>query len=457
MRISNIFIAAALLLLASCKNYLDIKPYGKTIPKTAEEFAALLHARLNEIDYASDDVMIGNSGTVLNTECFTDNLDASLTIYPAGNSLPLYAGSQINSQQSRYERFYQRIRDCNIIINNFDSEVSRDDKNVLGTAYAMRGIAYYNLLREYCEPYTSPGQPGLPLVSDFDMEGRPLRSTYQQTVAFIEGDLKKALTYAVKADIFRYTDHVAKAYLARLYFWTKDWDKAIIYADELLKDFPLPEGAAYTNMIQATNEMKGNMLLRSFRLTDQSSTLSYTSAMQIVKARPVAKEFADLFTEGDRDIRKGLFFTRIRESTKNLMACVRTDEMCLMLAEAYAHKGDNDQALLYLNLLRSKRISGDAGYTVNTLPPVNSSDLIKTDAEGKGLTPLMQAVLNERRKEFFAEGDRWFELKRNGCPEFWVASDGRKFVTEKYLYTYPLPRVDVELISGLVQNPGYSY
>ena len=46
------FTVIALVLLAvSCNRYLDIKPYGQTIPETAEEFSALLHAHLDEIDY----------------------------------------------------------------------------------------------------------------------------------------------------------------------------------------------------------------------------------------------------------------------------------------------------------------------------------------------------------------------------------------------------------------------
>ena len=41
--------------------------------------------------------------------------------------------------------------------------------------------------------------------------------------------------------------------------------------------------------------------------------------------------------------------------------------------------------------------------------------------KGNALTPLLYAIHCERRKELFLEGDRWYELKRNGCPEFWVA------------------------------------
>ena len=69
---------------------------------------------------------------------------------------------------------------------------------------------------------------------------------------------------------------------------------------------------------------------------------------------------------------------------------------------------------------------------------------------------LMSAILCERRKELFLEGDRWFELKRNGRPEFWIAANGKKYVTEKYLYTFPIPKSDVNLFPGLIiQNPGY--
>ena len=52
-------------LCMSCSNYLDIKPYGKTIPKTAEEFSALLHSHLQNIDTGSDKLLVGNTSQLL--------------------------------------------------------------------------------------------------------------------------------------------------------------------------------------------------------------------------------------------------------------------------------------------------------------------------------------------------------------------------------------------------------
>ena len=43
-------LAGLVLAAVSCTDYLDIKPYGKTIPQTPEEYSALLQTRLYEIE-----------------------------------------------------------------------------------------------------------------------------------------------------------------------------------------------------------------------------------------------------------------------------------------------------------------------------------------------------------------------------------------------------------------------
>lgn len=137
------------------------------------------------------------------------------------------------------------------------------------------------------------------------------------------------------------------------------------------------------------------------------------------------------------------------------MACVRSAEMCLILAESYAYLNNTKEALEYLNLLRSKRISDYTPYTMGNLPAVDEKALVRENAEGKAFTPLLWAIHTERQKELFMEGDRWFELKRNGCPEFWSAKDGFKYETKQFMYTAPIPSQDIDLIPGMIQNEGY--
>lgn len=446
--------------MSSCTDYLEVKTYGKAIPKTAEEFSALLHTHLNDIDYGNEHVLLENATELSSMESITDNFSLALTL-PAGAVLPKYVGDMLGgtlgtNKQTRYERLYAVIRDANIIINNMQSVTKEDERNVMGAAYAMRAIAYYHLLREFCEPFESDQQLGLPIVRDFDMEERPLRSTYGTTKTMIEQDFASALSYAVTDDIYRYTVDVVKAYQARYFFWTQQYDKAISLAEEIVENYPLLEGEAYIAMLHSKNERRGNVLIKSY-LFSGSQDVAFNTAQSIIQTRPLTKEFVDLFKEQERDIRYLYSFDRKRLTQKMLNGKVRAAEFQLILAESYAHLGQSALALGAINDLLRKRIVGYEDYTLERLPPVDPTSLIQEDALGKPLTPLTQLILNERRKELFAEGDRFFELKRNGRPTFWSASNGLKYTTQPFMYTFPLPRIDVELIEGLIQNEGYEF
>ena len=101
----NIFYILVLIVAVctSCKEYLDVKPKGQTIPETAEEFSAMLQYHLDRIDNEDmgDYEIMGDSENVLYYEFFSDNLDASLTFYPDGARSPVYIGSKINTFQDK--------------------------------------------------------------------------------------------------------------------------------------------------------------------------------------------------------------------------------------------------------------------------------------------------------------------------------------------------------------------
>ncbi|MBQ2109575.1 MAG: RagB/SusD family nutrient uptake outer membrane protein, partial [Bacteroidales bacterium] len=144
-----------------------------------------------------------------------------------------------------------------------------------------------------------------------------------------------------------------------------------------------------------------------------------------------------------------------RMNTKLPECRIRLSEIVLMLAECEYHLGDEAAALEAVNDLRRNRIDGAVDLILETLPAVRQGDRIRVDAMGGTMTPLLQAIFDERRKEMFMEGDRWFELKRNGCPEWWIVSNGLKYTTRKYLYTAPIYKRDVDMNPEMQQNEGY--
>ena len=159
--------------------------------------------------------------------------------------------------------------------------------------------------------------------------------------------------------------------------------------------------------------------------------------------------------DNENDVRYKVGLDEKRMGAKTPECRVRLSEIYLMLAEAYSHKGEDELALTVLNELRRHRITNVVDLTMATLPPLRNDNRIVVDAEGESLTPLLQAILDERRREMFLEGDRWFELKRNGCPEWWIINNGLKYTTKKYMYTAPIYKGDVDLNPDLKQNPGY--
>ncbi|WP_321288429.1 RagB/SusD family nutrient uptake outer membrane protein [uncultured Sunxiuqinia sp.] len=458
----KILIITLLFTCFSCDRYLDIKPYGKTIPKTAEEFSALLQTHLNDINIGGTHSLLFDGESTLNFAMYADNFEACLT-ERSGSTLPIYVGSYINYNQFVfYRNFYAIIRDCNIVLDGVSDPNSDElSKKVVATAYAMRGVAYYNLLQMFCkapEAGNFQQQEGLPLVKTFDMEEKPIRSSMEETIELIEHDLQKAISYQQKDALYLFTEEVTKGYLARLYFWLEQWSKALDLAQQILAAQPLLSGVAYTDMMRSAHDVTGNILIRTYTTSDATSVYNLTIQKTTLSYRPVSKRFIDLFDldGADNDIRYSLFLNRLRQNQKELACGMRAAEFKLIEAECYYHLNKTTEALQSINEFRSHRISNYTPLTEGQLPEVNSSAKIKVDAEGKVLTPLLSLILSERRKELFLEnGDRWFELKRNGAPEFWTAYNSRKYVTESFMYTFPLLLDDVTLTPGLVQNPGY--
>lgn len=447
----------------SCTNYLDIKPYGRTIPKTAEEYGALLHNHLNKVDEGNDSYLVGDSGEILDFDaCYGDDFEVCITSND-GTKLSKYIGDLIETSTiyNAYSNLYTVIRDCNLVIHEMEEKDTKEANQVYATAYAMRGVSYYQLIKKYCEVPVKDQmdkQLGVPLVLKFDMESKPNRASLKTIVDQIISDLDKSISYHLEDDIYRFTENVAIGYKARVYFWTKQWDKALSCARTILEKHPLLNDVEYKEMMKSRFELKGNQLLRSGCAFSLSGTINFNSAEKSVQQRPISKRFLNCFVgdEKENDVRYTLSVGKKRVCQKPFFAGMRSAEFKLIEAECLYHMGKTSDALNSINELRMLRIKNATPKTMDNLESVPTSERITIDTEGKPLTPLLYLILRERRKELFLEGDRFFELKRNGSPTFWVCYNGLKYTTQSYMYTFPLPPTEMELVENFKQNPGYT-
>lgn len=448
--------ALSALLLSSCKDFLDVKVYDRTVPKTTEDYSALVHNICSGIDNGdySFSAVVGGYASTSGYESIADNMEVNLSA--SDTRLSYYIGNDLNAKQSVYTSLYEQIRNANIILGNLRNDGSQAANDIYAFSYALRGVCYYQLLRMFCAPVLAPdAQLGVPIVTEFNMEAKPLRSSVEQTIRQIENDLRTSLSYNMQDTMYLFTPDVVHGYLARLYHWCGRWQDARNEALPLLEKYPILEGEAYKKMLSRQYGLVGNRMLMADRLSTNNA-LGLSGTFSELTSRPLSIRFIRLFPEGKRDVRFQSFWNLKRQNKKLIFSGLRSDELAFIAMESAYHLGNTDQALRELNDFRAKRITDYVPLTQATLPAVNTTEYIQQDALGNPLTPLLQAILNERRKEMYMEnGDRWFELKRNGRPEWWIRSKGKKYWTRKYMFTFPLPVADVELVSGLNQNPGY--
>ncbi|MBO4761537.1 MAG: RagB/SusD family nutrient uptake outer membrane protein [Bacteroidales bacterium] len=451
----RILLTIPVLLAVSCQNYLDVRPQGYVLPTTDEEFATIMHNRIREIEGGGDEYILGNMDRLLLFEGIADDLDANIR---TGNNLPSYAGEKINSMQLRYSYFWETVKDCNIVIENLSGRSTDLARQTLAAAYAIKGTVYYNMLREYCEPWEdAPNQLGLPLVDKFDIYGRPARASLQDTYEYTLNLFEKSLALEPKGGLMFFDKTIVKALKARLLFWCEAWEEAAALCQEIVRDCgkTITPASGFEDMIKSDSP-KGEVFAKSHINDSSELDWYFSSIIRYFASRPACSSLIKLFgDEPEKDVRYRVSFDAKRMNKKRPECGIRLSEIVLMLAECDYHLGKAEEALDCLNELRRNRIEGVSNLTMASLPAVRTGDRIVSDAAGEAITPLLQAIFDERRKELYMEGDRWFELKRNGRPEWWIISNGLKYTTKKYLYTAPIYKRDVDLNHEMIQNEGY--
>lgn len=309
-----------------------------------------------------------------------------------------------------------------------------------GEAYFLRALAFFDLGRTW---------GNVPLVLNAasgpdDVKG--VKQSNQAVVyAQVEQDLLKAEAL-VPAGVNRnrVTKNTVYAFLAKLYLYAKQYDKAETYASKIISNanYSLVDWNTFINN-KGTNE---SILELQYTTADQSSHYGSWSSVnyrnQFCPTAGLYNLLQDPNAGGDRKVLvkdistpaiTNYFVQQLywRTNGDNPTYVFRLAEQYLIRAEARISKSSPDinGALADLNAVRSRA-------NVPALEP----------ASGEAL---LTAILNERRVEFALEPQRWYDLVRTRT------ASGKLGLSDTTKYIYPIPYNDVAADPDLVQNPLY--
>lgn len=313
---------------------------------------------------------------------------------------------------------------------------------VLGQAYAIRGLAYFDLARVW---------GGVPLINEPTAKvGDNIgiaRSTVEHTYQQVLDDLNLAEGLLTSTtDRFAFTKKTVWALKARYYLYQKNWEKARDYAKLLIDDqsnyeLIAPYYAFFKNDVTGTRESVFELFYsinepNPHRAQWQPQTNGGTR--QWAPSDPLIALLTNTSTAGARSVliakdNQNRWYGDLyyRSSGADPTYVIRIAELYLIRAEAYAELNEYNLALADLNKVRKRALLPDNLFTTS-----------KSD--------LLLWIENERRLEFAFEAHRWFDLVRTGRAQQVLG------IGESFRLLLPIPYSQILADPALKQNPGYS-
>ena len=339
-----------------------------------------------------------------------------------------------------WQNAYAAIFSANQVIGKINDGESAKLDQLKGENIFLRDLSHFFLVRFFGRPY-SQGQgnnPGIPIKNNTDND-LPFRNTVQEVYNFIISDLLKAANLMTISKDSRFASkEVVYAFLSRIYLYKEKNDSAIFYANKVFnsgryslmatgpyqKYFTLhpednPETIFAIRNIPSDNQFYsaiGNQFYNDPVTQATGYGESYASLALVNLLNQNPEDARHSFIELQRNAVTGDTLKRgnvpkfyvnkfnWQDGIANVSSPVilRLAEMYLNRAEANAKLGNLQEAIDDVNIIRRRAgLSGSEFYTVDDL---------------KGRGSVLNVVLEERRLEFFFEGQRPFDLYRNNLP-----------------------------------------
>lgn len=454
MNFKLIYILPAFFMLAACQEFLDEPQDKRTTINTKETVAQLLVNAYVDAQFAAfaeamsdnaDDK--GNVGTQtqVNTDSYQWKDYESVT--------------DVDAPTFFWEGSYRAIAHANHALAAMEGlEADAAELAPLrGEALLARAYAHFLVVNFFSlryDPATADSEPGIPYVTAPEENAvvKYTRETISETYRLIEADLVEGLlliTNDYKEPKFHFTQAAAHAFAARFYLYKGEWEKVIEHTNAVLgkgapqlviRDFV---SSTYTELTysQRTAQYSAatehtNLLItwpysfqgRSFASYRYGLSASKTDELFLDRrTNPFRKAWAYAIFGDDNvyNIPKYVEYFRITNVTAGTgipyaaQVHFTTDEALLNRAEAYAMLGQYANAESDLTAFLSLKTRAFDPATdvitkelMRTTYPVVAGEYTPFYTLTDDQAAFVKGIAEFRRREFYHEGFRWFDVKR---------------------------------------------
>jgi len=489
-KINILFAVLGIVLLSSCEGFLDVKPSNSTDAETSILTAAdakvaisgLMRKMTTSDYYGRNFIMYGDAkGGDFAISSQGRGLDALYVFNHSASS---------NSYSGFWSQLYHNILQANnLILNIAEIEAAGKGSTTLseykGQALTARALMYFDLVRLYGKPYNmDKASLGVPLVLEpLDQTAQPTRATVEAVYTQVMKDLTDAeplLTKTVSAATKCYLNYYSnKAIQARVNLTMGKYPEALAAAEAVITSnkFTLYANDKWVGSWSgqfgsesifelAIYESEADLLTGSLgyylmRLAKVKSAMGWFMASDYYLAR---------LNEDPTDVRWGIM--DYDETSKTRFGS------CLKYAGVDL-KGDKGKSASAVNikvirLSEMYLIAAEAAFSQPTPDKVKASTYLNAIrkrapalAASTSTTVTLKMIIDEKSKEFFAEGQRFFDrIRLNETivfnddfikPAVIITHRGTSIDRTFYKAILPIPKSEMDANPAIAVQQNFSY
>jgi hypothetical protein len=488
-----------MVILASCSRDLDLKPisastsvtfYANTNDFTQGVYAAYNSLRtfpdrqLNLSETRSDNLYAVSDGGVRDWEGI-NNFQKTIASNPYINTA--------------WSANYNGIYKCNVLLDQLqkNGDVITDAslrKRMEAEARFLRAFYYFDLVRWFGK---------VPLVDKPITASEAVtigRNSVTEVYDLVINDLKFAgdnlPESVVTAEKGRVTRYAAKGILALVYMTRSgptysiegpglglsEWNQAATLLNEIIGSNKFSFLSSYNSIFDFSNENNGEVVFDIQYVSGANPSLGSTFPSLLVpdtyfrslgkidqnglSIRPVSNSLFNSYEAGDTrkaySIQTGYVYNGDAETRSFFKKYVDISKVPAKAADWSV----NYIVLRYTDVLMLKAecvLHGAPGSQITDVDDVVNKVRLRGSLTTPKANITLEQLMDERRREFAAEGMRWHDLVRSGLVTTvmpaWIAADDiqHKVQTfQKEYIVYPVPQAEMDVNQGVfTQNAGY--